>query len=285
MPSNIITLTTDFGTRDGYVGAMKGVLLGVNPGAAVVDISHDVPPQDVAHGAFVLGSAHGYFPPDAVHVAVVDPGVGTPRRALAVVTPLGVYVGPDNGLLTYLLRSCQDWHGPQPLAMDADVGLLQPLAGPVPEGCSAFALTRSEYWMHPVSDTFHGRDVFAPVAAHLSRGAPPEDLGDPVDELVWLRLPRPAAGGGGTEGLIIHVDHFGNLVSNVASSDLPTGGVVVEIGGRAIAGISRSFTGEKRELLAIVGSHSYLEIARPNGSAARFLGAGVGDQVRVRPAD
>ena len=285
MPSKIITLTTDFGTRDSYVGAMKGVILGIDPDATVVDISHEIPPQDVAHGTFVLGSVHRSFPPDSIHVAVVDPGVGTPRKALAVVTGSDIFVGPDNGLLTYVLQSFQDRSGSKPFT-SADAGLLQPVTGPAPDGCSAYELTRSEYWMQPVSDTFHGRDVFAPVAAHLSLGVPPVKLGDPVHELVWLNLPRPAVAGGTIEGRIIHVDRYGNLVSNIAGSDLPPNAdVAVEIGGRALRGISRSFAEGSGDLVAIVGSHSYLEIARPNGDAARFLRAGVGDEIWVGSAD
>ena len=283
MSSKIITLTTDFGTRDGYVGAMKGVILGIDPEAKIVDISHDIPPQDGAHGAFVLGSAHRYFPPDSVHLAVVDPGVGTPRKALAVVTGSDIFVGPDNGLLSYVLQSFQDRSGSKPFT-SADAGLLQPVTGPVPEGCSAYELTRSEYWMQPVSDTFHGRDVFAPVAANLSLGVPPEKLGDPVHELVWLNLPHPVVAGGRVEGRIIHVDRYGNLVSNIPGSDLPAGNAAVEIGGRVIEGISRSYAEGSGELVAIIGSHSYLEVARPNGDAARLLEAGIGDEVRVRPA-
>jgi S-adenosylmethionine hydrolase len=280
MSPPIISLTTDFGTAGGYVGAMKGVILAIDPDIALVDISHDVPPQDIAHGAFVLGSAYRYFTAGTVHVAVVDPGVGTSRRPVLVVTPAGRFLAPDNGLLTYVLA---DHQGPGSLTGAGASGqgeFMQPVAMPVPEGCSAYVLTRSAYWRHPVSDTFHGRDVFAPVAAHLSRGVPPHRMGDPVEELVCLDLLRPETHGGMVEGQIIFVDHFGNLVSNIRSSHLSGGGVEVEVGGTVVSGLSRTYA-ETEGVAALVGSHGYLEVAERNGNAADRLGVGVGGRVRV----
>lgn len=279
MSSPIITLTTDFGARDWYVGAVKGALLGVNPSATVVDISHDIPPQDTAHGAFVLGSVYRSFPADAVHVAVVDPGVGTSRRALLVVIPEGRFIAPDNGLLTYVLA---DHRTPTSETLSADsLGkFMQPTTAPVPDGCSAYSLTRAEYWHHPVGDTFHGRDVFAPVAAHLSLGVRPEQLGESVEEVVHLNIHAPTKRNDAVEGRIIFVDHFGNLVSNIRSSLFPSGSIQVEIAGNLIDGLSRSFA-ESEGLLALVGSHGYLEVAERNGSAAGRLGAKVGTELRA----
>ena len=274
MSPQIISLTTDFGAGGEYVGALKGVLLGINPGATIVDITHHIPPQDVAHGAFVWGSACGYFPSGAVHVGVVDPGVGTPRRAILLITPSGHFLAPDNGMLTYLLRK----HGAGPPPSDA--GFMEPVATRVPEGCRAFSLTRREYWLETVSDTFHGRDIFAPVAAHVSMGVAPEALGEPVEELTALNIMWQAKNGDTVEGRIIFVDHFGNLVTNVDGSLVRSGQASVEVAGAHIEGMSRTFS-DGEGLVALVGSHGYLEIAQRNGSAARRLSAGVGSEVRV----
>ena len=171
MPLSIVTFLTDYGSTDGYVGAMKGAVLGVNPEANIVDVTHDVPAQDVAHAAFVLGSVWPFFPPDTIHVAVVDPGVGTSRRALVVVTPHGTFVVPDNGLLTYRAEVASG------IDAGSAAGFMEPYVTPLPSGWSAWELTEPDYWRGEVSDTFHGRDVFGPVAAHLSLGVEPERLG------------------------------------------------------------------------------------------------------------
>ena len=280
MSSAIVTLTSDFGAGDAYVGAMKGVLLGISPDVTLVDISHDVPPQDIGHGAFVLGSAYRYFPPETIHVAVVDPGVGTGRRALLLVTPSGRFLAPDNGLLTYVLADERRRPASDNVTGSADSDFMEPLPVPVPGGCSAYSLTNQEYWRHPVSRTFHGRDIFAAVAGHLSRGVPPQELGEEVDSVLALYVPAPVARDGVVEGWILFVDHFGNLVSNIRSADLPGSEVQVEIGGVPIAGLSRTFA-DSEGLLALVGSRDYLEIAEANGSAAERLGVGVGARVRV----
>ena len=279
MPSAIITLTTDFGASDGYVGAMKGVILGVNPQASIVDLTHNVPAQDIAHGAFVLGATCRYFPRDAVHVCVVDPEVGTSRRALLLVTPTGTFVAPDNGLLTYVLLdpASSDFAGSGP---GADVEFKSPFTVDVPDGCTAYSLTRSEYWRHPVSDTFHGRDIFAPIAAHLSAGVPVGQLGEETREVVALNLGPPQSRRDAIEGRVVFVDHFGNLVSNVPASAVRGSSVEVEIKGRRVKGLSRTFAGG-RGLRALIGSHGHLEIAENSGSAAERLSADVGTRLRV----
>ena len=282
MASPIVTLTTDFGASDAYVAAIKGVVLAIAPDATIVDISHAIPPQDIAHGAFVIGSAYRYFRPDTIHVGVVDPGVGTSRRALLVVTPEGRFLAPDNGLLTYVFLDDDHWTSDEGHAV-AQKEIMEPVATPVPDGFSAYALTRDEYWRRPVTDTFHGRDIFAPVAAHLARGVPPEQLGDIVDQVTCLNIYPPDRRGGAVEGRVIFVDHFGNLVSNIRSGHLPGDGVEVEVGGRTIRELVRSFA-EGGHLLALVGSHGFLEVAARNGSAAARLGVGVGSSVRVLPA-
>ena len=199
MASPVITLTTDFGAADGFVGAMKGVVLGINPGATIVDLVHEVPPQDVAHGAFVLAITSPYFGPDAIHVAVVDPGVGTPRQVLLLVEPAGRFVAPDNGLLTYVFADSS------PLVEQENQDRVTEAAVPrkiaVPEGWRAYDLDRPEYWRHPVSDTFHGRDVFAPVAAQLSLGASPDDMGSRVMEVGGLVVRPPSLRGEALHGM------------------------------------------------------------------------------------
>ncbi|MCI0438467.1 MAG: S-adenosyl-l-methionine hydroxide adenosyltransferase family protein [Chloroflexi bacterium] len=276
----IITLTTDFGLRDGFVGAMKGVILGINPGAQIVDITHEIPPQDIAHAAFVLGATCPYFPRQSVHVAVVDPGVGTARHPLLLVTANAYFIAPDNGILSYILaergalksvESARAWERDR---------LMRALRVSVPEGCAAYVLNRSSYWRSTVSNTFHGRDIFAPVAAHLSAGVPPDSLGQRIGEVVCLDIPQPTQERGAIRGHVIYVDRFGNLVSNIRASDAPHAGASVSIKGNTIQGISASYEGGKG-LLAIVGSHGYLELAVRKGSAAELLHAGVGTELMV----
>lgn len=275
MDAPIITITTDFGTHDPYVAEMKGVILQINHHATIVDISHEVEPQRVAQGAFLLGSAYPYFPSNAIYVAVVDPGVGTLRRAVLLVAPQGLFVAPDNGVLTYAVRETAEYRG-----SGHGRRFLQPVEVPVPAGFSAYALSNPDLWRHPVSDTFHGRDIFAPVAAHLSLGVSPEEVGDSLRSLVCLSIPHPRWEGNALRGHVIHVDRFGNLVTTVEGGSLPQRGVEVRLKSHRIAGLSRSYA-EGPELLAIIGSHGTLEIAVRNGSAAQELGADVGDVVVV----
>ena len=283
MACSIITLTTDFGWRDVYGGSMKGAVLAVNPNANLVDVTHDVPPQDIAHAAFVIAGACPTFPPAATHVCVVDPGVGTERKAIVLDTPEGRFVAPDNGLLTLVMSAHCERNGTAPPFDSGAAEVMRPVTGGVPSGISAYAMDRPRYWRNPVSDTFHGRDVFAPAAAHLSLGVRPEEMGSPVEELVWLNFPRPTHHGSAIEGQVVYVDGFGNLVANVRASALPRGPVVVEVGEAQIDGLGHSYAAG-RGLVAVAGSHGYLEIAEPNGNAAVKLGVEVGGRVRVSPA-
>ena len=278
--SPIITLTTDFGSRDGYVAAMKGVILDICPEAALVDISHEVPPYDISHAAFVLGTARAYYPSHAVHLAVVDPGVGTSRRPIMLVTPGGVYVAPDNGLLSYILAGYgAETTSDRGNALGAHA-MMEPMPVGVPKECAAFVLDRSEYWLKPVSSTFHGRDVFAPVAAHVAAGVGPERLGTAVDQVVCLDVPIPLVEKDTIWGHVLYVDRFGNLVCNIRPRDVAGRQTEVEIGGRLIRGLSRTFA-DGDGLLALIGSHGYLEVALKEGSAADHLQAAVGAAVKV----
>ena len=269
----LITLTTDFGLADPYVAAMKGVILSVNTRATIVDVSHAVRPQRIEQGAFVLASAWPYFPPGTIHVAVVDPGVGSERRALALKTGDGVFIGPDNGILSAALPDAareQAEPGGSPLAL--------------PPGTRAVVLSNQRFHRRPVSATFHGRDIFAPVAAHLSLGVPFEELGNSTDRIVALppfrASPRPD---GSLSGRIIHIDRFGNLVTDVRLDQLPPGRFSVEVGGRVVSGPAATYA-EGSGLIALVGSAGYLEIALREGDACAELGAGIGQPVSVRPS-
>ena len=272
----MITLTTDFGTRDPYVAEMKGVVLQLNPQATIVDISHNVGPQNVAQGAFVLGCAYPNFPKDAIHVAVVDPGVGTSRRAILLVTREGLFLAPDNGLLTYVPRDSPEYR-----AISQNRPFLEPMEVAIPSEYAAYHLSSQALWRGPISDTFHSRDVFAPVAAHLSLGTAPEEVGGRLHSLVCLCIPHPSWQDDTLTGHVIHADGFGNLITTIEGQALAQNKVEVLLKGRRIVGVSRSY-GEGADLLAIVGSHGYLEIAVRDGSAARELSADVGDEVVVK---
>ena len=270
MAGGVLTLLTDFGASDAYVAAVKGVVLGINPDVTIVDITHDVAPQDVRAAAFLLATAAPYFPRGTVHVAVVDPGVGTERRPLLVLTPDAAYVGPDNGIFSSVLGLHVPFGDDGPASGDA----------PLPPGVRAFHLTNPRYWREPVSRTFHGRDVFGPVAAHLTLGVRPEQLGEPVEPIRRLALPTLRREAGGLVGSVVHVDRFGNLVTNIPEADVD-GLRTVSIAGRTIVGLSETYASGGDALIALVGSHGTLEIAVRDGSAAAALGVGAGERVVV----
>ena len=270
MKPPLLVFTTDFGLSDPYAGVMKGVALSINPTVRMVDLTHQIAPQDVAQAAFVLGTSYRYFPPDTIHVVVVDPGVGGDRQPVAVATPHGRFVGPDNGVLTTVLSDYAEY------APEA------PGRAPLPPQVSATHLTNTEYWRHPVSNTFHGRDIFTPVAAHLSLGVSLEEMGNPIGELVWLETARPEFEAGAVRGRVVYQDRFGNLITNIPGQSLAgLSGLRVEVKGNIIHGLSRTFGDGNRNPIALIGSHGYLEVALPNGSAASFLDTVPGEPVAV----
>jgi hypothetical protein len=257
----IVTLTTDFGASE-YVAAMKGVILSINHDARIVDVRHDVAPGNVAEGAFALLSAAPHFP-FAVHVGVVDPGVGTERRAIAVVCEGAIFVGPDNGLL-------------MPAAKGMGVKDVR-------------HLTNSAYWRQPVHPTFHGRDIFVPVAAHLTLGAKVADLGPSIRDPVDLDFGRAEATTDGFHADVIYVDAFGNVVTNVlreaAEGRWPYGATVrLHVGPRAfsLAFLRAYGIAARGSLLATIGSHGFLEVAVNGGSAAATTGLKQWDAVALR---
>ncbi len=267
----IITLTTDFGLTDAYVAAMKGVILDINPNATIVDICHTISPQNISQAAFVLGTAYQFFPDRTIHVVVVDPGVGTKRRAIILHTPRFYFIAPDNGVLNYVL---EPFRKGQKLSAQEQTEL--------PHELKAISITKSEFWRSPVSPTFHGRDIFAPVAARLSLGASPETFGEVINSITLLPEICPYQESADTLlGRVIHIDHFGNLITNFKGEDLPAKPFTVEVGNHLISGISRTYE-ESEGLLALIGSSGYLEIAVKRGSALDFSGAVVGGEVRIR---
>jgi S-adenosylmethionine hydrolase len=271
----IITLTTDFGLTDTYVAAMKGVILGINPEVTLVDICHTSNPQDIAGAAFVLGTAYLSFPKGTIHLVVVDPGVGSRRQAVVLRTPSADFVAPDNGVLSYVIRDTS----PEFTGDNQQVQL-----GP---GLEAFAITESRFWRTPVSHTFHGRDIFAPVAAHLSLGRSPADFGERIMALATLPLTKPRQESEGTVvGHIIHIDSFGNLVTDITSEDLPSEGkpLYIKVSNQTVDGLSRTYA-EGEGLLALIGSSNRLEISVKDGSAHDLLKVGIGEEVKVGPKD
>jgi S-adenosylmethionine hydrolase len=262
----VITLLTDFGWSDPFVGMMKGVILGINPDAVLVDLCHGTAPYDPLQAGFLLVTSYRYFPKGTIHVAVVDPGVGGPRRPILAQCDGHLFVGPDNGLFALL----------------EDQG--RPLR--------VRAITAAHYFLHSVSATFHGRDIFAPVAAHLSLGADPAAFGELIDDYVRLSLPRPSRlGAFSIRGEILHVERFGNLVTNVARADLerlaagsPLTGLVVEAADRTLSLVDSYSQVRPSEPGAVVGSAGYLEIFVREGDASRVLGLGPGSSVTVSRA-
>ena len=253
----IITLTTDFGEKDGYVGTMRGVILNICPTANLANLSHDIPPQDIRTAAFVLYQAFSYYPASTVHCVVVDPGVGSKRRAIAVRTDRGIFVCPDNGILSLVLAA-------------GNINIIE-----------AVTLTNPEYQLPNVSATFHGRDIFAPAAAHIANGVPLNKLGPAAINLVRLNFEMQPKNG---ECQIIHVDRFGNLILNITANDIDNPvGVSFKIGRETIYTLSRTFADvAEGELLAYVGSlRDHVEIALRNGNAALALGMKAGDTIQI----
>lgn len=260
MKLSIITLLTDFGTKDYYVGAMKGVILKINPQCTLIDISHQVSPQDIREGAFLLANTFSYFPEGTIHLAVIDPEVGGKRKPILLKTRNYFFVGPDNGLFT--------------LAAQRD-GVDR-----------VIELTNSKYFLSSISSTFHGRDIFAPVAAHLSLGVRPQAFGKRIDQWVRLDLKKPEEKGSRLIGEVFLIDHFGNLISNIEKERvlgfIKDHSFVIKVGRERISKISQGYwEGRKDEILALFGSAGFLEIAVREGSAQKRLRLGRGDPILI----
>lgn len=273
--NSVITLTTDFGADDAYVAIMKGVILSTNPEVNIVDITHSVEPQNVYQAAFILGYTYRYFPKKTVHVAVVDPGVGSERRGVILKTPSALFVAPDNGILSYVIDELSSSKG-SVAQYSPDLGLVT-----LGKGFEVVAITEPRFWRQPVSTTFHGRDIFAPVAATLTLDISPYELGEKITSLHVFPILKPLVDyQSKLTGIVLYVDHFGNLITNIKKSDLPGKDIPIEVAGRLIQGIT-DYYAEGEELMAIIGSSGYLEIALKNGSAADFLNTAIGDEIKV----
>ena len=268
----VITITSDFGADDGYVAAMKGVILSTNPAAQLVDITHRIAPQNVFQAAFVVGTAYAFFPAATVHLAVVDPGVGTDRRVIILRTPDGTFIGPDNGIFSYALRN---------YTIGKADGSLQQVR--LASEARAVSVTNSRFFRRPLSDTFHGRDIMAPVAALLSQGFQINAFGEAVDRLYMLPLPEPEENPDGSiTGHVLHIDAFGNIITDVGAAQLPAGREIrIELKSHLVSGLQRSYA-EGSGLLAVIGSSGYLEIAVKSGSAVALTEARIGDNMTIR---
>jgi S-adenosyl-L-methionine hydrolase (adenosine-forming) len=252
----IVTLTTDFGVQDSFVGTMKGVILSRCPDAQLVDITHEVPPQQVRSGALRLAAAAPFFPPGTVHLAVVDPGVGSARRAIAIEADGYRFVGPDNGLLSFAApRAAPGWY--------------------------AVEIANRQHMLQRVSPTFHGRDVFAPAAAHLANGGALADLGPEIPSVEELHLYPATREDQRLVGSVLDVDHFGNLTTNVRAGQLANAEIErVCVGSAEIGELSRWYD-PSHELIALINSDGWLEIAAPGGNASACLGVGIDAPVQV----
>ncbi len=261
--TRVVTFTTDFGLSDPFVGIMHGVVLNIHPETTIVDICHAVPSYNVLDGAWTIAQAYRFFPPRTVHVVVVDPGVGGSRRPIVVETEDYVFVAPDNGVLSLVE------------AREPKVSVRQ--------------VTAERYFLQPVSQTFHGRDVFAPVGGWLSKGVAPAEFGPEISD--YVRLPLPTVehiGENSLRGIVLKVDKFGNLITNISEQDAPSlfaawpARFSLLIAGQTIARVCRSYAeGGEDEFFAIVGSSGYVEVAARHASAAEKLGAGVGTPVGI----
>ena len=254
----MITLTSDFGLKDPYVAEMKGVILTINTQANIIDVTHSIEKFDIRGGAFVLASFTPYFPKDTIHLAVIDPDVGTERRTILIQTKQGFFIGPDNGVLMLAAQNQSIQH--------------------------LYEISNPKFMLPKVSSTFHGRDVFAPAAAHLDRGVKPSEFGPEITEAATIKFPSVEWKNSSLIGEVWHIDHFGNIITNISQKDLPQNRVLnVKFPG-VLQNISFDKTYSKvkpNEPLALIGSHGFLEIALNQGNAAEKFQAKAGDKIEV----
>ena len=260
MGKRIVTLITDFGEEDEYAGVMKGVMLTIDPSCRIIDVTHRISSQDISEAAFILSNSYRYFPQGTIHVVVVDPGVGSSRRPIVVAADGHLFVGPDNGVFTSPLQKEGDRY--------------------------ACEITNRKFFLSRIGATFHGRDIFSPVAAHLSLGVDPRDLGREVTDPVILHEMSPEITRKGIKGKVIHIDHFGNLITNIPHdvfASLTRGKkFTIRIGYLLVKRLSATYSdGEEGELLALFGSSDRLEFSVKNGNAGDRLKMGKGEEVEV----
>lgn len=255
----VVTLLTDFGLEDNFVGVMKGVILGINPRVRIVDITHNIKPQDIVGAAFLLRSSYKYFPKGSIHLVVVDPTVGSKRRAIIAKTKDYVFIGPDNGVLSLALKDCK----------------------------KIIHVTNSKYFLKPVSNTFHGRDIFAPVAGYLSKVIPPEKFGKEIKRYRKLDIPAVKKDKDKLVGRVIYIDHFGNLITNIEKeifdSFIDRNRFRIQFKGVSFSKINESYArAQKGRALTIFGSFNNLEISINQGNAKLYFKAKIGDTVEIK---
>ncbi|HEX2777720.1 MAG TPA: SAM-dependent chlorinase/fluorinase [Candidatus Acidoferrales bacterium] len=261
MTRPIITLTTDYGTNDHLVGVLKGVILNINPEVNIVDITHSILAHDILDGALTLSQAYKYFPSKTIHLVVVDPGVGTARRPLLVAGDTHYFVAPDNGVLSAIYDQSESLY--------------------------VWNITSEHYFRQPVSNTFHGRDIFGPVAAWLSKSWQTASFGEEITDFVRFAIPKPKVSGSTIKGIVLRVDNFGNLITNLTAEIVPAliapdAKFTIRVGNAAVTKIVPTFAlGAAGETFALIGSSGYVEICVNKGSAARTVGAGRGAEVTV----
>lgn len=261
MARPIITLTTDYGTNDHLVGVMKGVILSINPEVNIVDITHSVLPHDLLDGALTIGQAYKYFPPKTIHLVVVDPGVGTERRPILVAGDTHYFVAPDNGVLSSVYDQAESLY--------------------------VWNVISEHYFRQPVSKTFHGRDVFAPVAAWMTKSWQSSAFGEPITDFARFALPKPKTTGNTIKGVVLRVDQFGNLITNFRAEDVPAfaaadGKFTIRAGNATVTKLVPTFaSGANGEAIGLIGSSGYLEISVNKANASRALSLGRGAEVTV----
>ncbi len=254
----IITLTTDFGGSDPYAGILKGVILNIFPYAKIVDITHNIPPQDIWQASWTIESSYNFFPHGTIHLCIVDPDVGSARKSILLETKNYFFIGPDNGIFTSIIEK--------------------------EEIIDVIELTEKKYWLQNISQTFHGRDIFAPVSAHLAKGTVSKDFGLPLqkENLVKLPLNNFTKNEKGYTGIVRHIDHFGNLVTNIPDTIL-SNKIQGKFKGIDFKGLVANYSeSEPNKLFAIKGSSGYLELFVNKGNAAKITNAKIGDKVEVR---
>lgn len=258
----IITLTTDFGLADTYVGTMKGVILSINPQCTIVDITHQVASRDITGGCFALSASYSFFPEGTIHVAVVDPGVGSTRRPILIEMEKYFFIGPDNGILSFVLTG--------------------------QEVKNVFEITDTSCFLPSPSSTFHGRDIFSPAAAHLSKGIPPARFGNPIKDYIILKFPEPVlVNKNEAEGEIVHIDRFGNLITNLTREFVEkligTSDFCAEIKGETAQRLLPAYAhAEEDEIFCLFGSSDFLEVSVKNRSAEEMIDARKGDKIRIK---
>ncbi|MGC2622626.1 MAG: SAM-dependent chlorinase/fluorinase [Candidatus Acidiferrales bacterium] len=260
MARPIITITTDFGSADSLVGSMKGVILSIQPDAEIVDITHKILPYDLLDAALAIGTAYKFFPPRTIHIVVVDPGVGTERRPVLATAGQHYFVAPDNGVLSMVYQS--------------------------EESLTVRHITSEHYFLQPVSNTFHGRDIFSPVAAWLSKNGQSLAFGEEITDFVRFTLPKPKPAGNGVKGVVLRTDNFGNLLTNFREEDLPQvlagSNFKMRVGTAEISRFAQTFgNGGPNEPILILGSSGFFEVAVNRGSAEKTTGAARGTEVSV----